>query len=126
MTFGEFQNGVLNTWTRGIMSDRDRLLNAVLGIVGEGGEYADMIKKQEFHGVPADRDKVFKELGDVLYYVTAAAFEHGFTLEHVAETNNKKLAARYPNGFKLGGGIREEENGIQPTGVRFSQTTGSA
>ena len=125
MTFDEFQDGVLNTWTRGVMSDRDRLLNAVLGLAGESGEYADMIKKQEFHGVLADSDKVLKELGDVLYYLTAAACEHGFTLEHVAITNNKKLAARYPNGFKLGGGIREDENGIQPTGSGLPQTTGS-
>jgi NTP pyrophosphatase (non-canonical NTP hydrolase) len=116
MTFGEFEAGVVRTWDCG-KTEKDRLLNAVLGIAGEAGEYADMIKKQEFHGVPADRDKVLKELGDVLYYVTAAAIEHGFTLEHVAITNNKKLAARYPDGFKFGGGNRSDDHGVQSAGA---------
>ena len=105
MTFDDYQTGVKVTWDCG-KTDKDRLLNAVLGIAGESGEYADLIKKQEFHGIPADPIKVLKELGDILYYVTAAAMEHGFTLHQVAVTNNQKLAARYPEGFKLGGGIR--------------------
>ena len=122
MTFNEYQYGVLRTWDFG-KTDRERLLNAVLGIAGEAGEFADLIKKQEFHGVPADRDKILKELGDVLYYITAAAVEFGFNLEYVAVTNNKKLAARYPGGFTFGGGIRGDEDGIQPSGSGVSQTS---
>jgi NTP pyrophosphatase (non-canonical NTP hydrolase) len=106
LSFSRYQNGVVKTWDCG-KTEKDRLLNAVLGIAGESGEYADLIKKQEFHGIPADSRAVLKELGDILYYVTAAAMEHGYTLEQVAITNNQKLAARYPEGFKLGGGIRE-------------------
>lgn len=125
MTFSDYQDGVVKTWDCG-KTDKDRLLNAVLGIAGEAGEFADLIKKQEFHGIPADRDKVLKELGDVLYYVTAAAIEHGFSLEQVAEANNKKLAARYPGGFKLGGGIREDDHGHQPGRTGLHQAPGES
>jgi NTP pyrophosphatase (non-canonical NTP hydrolase) len=123
MTFNEYQDGVVKTWDCGKL-DQERLLNAVLGIAGESGEYADLIKKQEFHGIPADPRSVLKELGDILYYVTAAAIEHGYTLEQVAITNNQKLAARYPQGFKLGGGIREEDHGPQSERTRIHSTSG--
>jgi NTP pyrophosphatase (non-canonical NTP hydrolase) len=116
MTFGEYQDGVLATWNSN-QSERDRKLNATLGIAGEAGEFADLMKKDAYHGVPADRDKVLKELGDVLYYVTIAAYEHGFSLEQIAVANNKKLAARYPAGFKPGGGIREDSHGVQSAGA---------
>lgn len=106
MTFDEYQVGVLSTWNS-TQSEEQRLLNATLGIAGEAGEFADMVKKHVFHGVPADRDKILKELGDILYYVTVAAYENGFNLATVARTNNDKLAARYPQGFIKGGGIRE-------------------
>lgn len=106
LSFDEYQHNVIKTWDCG-KTPKDRLLNAIMGIAGEAGELTDLIKKQEFHGVPADRTKVLKELGDVLYYVTAMAIEHGWSLEVVAATNNAKLAARYPQGFVKGGGIRE-------------------
>lgn len=116
MTFGEYQDGVLVTWNS-TQDETARKLNATLGICGEAGEFADLVKKDTFHGVPADRDKVLKELGDILYYVTVTAYEFGFNLEHVAVTNNKKLAARYPNGFVRGGGIRSDDHGVQSTGA---------
>lgn len=116
LSFDEYQQGVLYTWNS-TQDETARKLNATLGICGEAGEFADLIKKDVFHGVPADRDKVLKELGDILYYVTVNAYEHGYTLEHVAVTNNKKLAARYPNGFVKGGGIRSEEHGAKSTGA---------
>lgn len=121
MTFSDYQLGVLATWNAAPPLN-DRQLNATLGVAGEAGEFADLMKKVHFHGVPLDRDKVLKELGDVLYYVTIAAYEHGFDLEDVAIANNKKLAARYPGGFRPGGGIREDAHAAQSTGVGLSQT----
>lgn len=122
MTFGEYQNGVIQTWNA-TPSDRERKLNATLGIAGEAGEFADLMKKAHFHGVPVDLDKVLKELGDVLYYVTIAAHEYGFSLEQIAVANNKKLAARYPGGFKTGGGIREDDHATQSTGIGLHQAS---
>jgi NTP pyrophosphatase (non-canonical NTP hydrolase) len=107
LSFEEYQQGVLATW-RSSQSEDMRKINATLGLAGEAGEFADLIKKWMFHGLKDDgfREKVLLELGDVLYYVTVCAYEHGFNLEHVAVKNNEKLAARYPEGFKPGGGIR--------------------
>lgn len=86
-----------------------------LGIAGEAGEVADIIKKVLFHDNltigegfvnSPRRDDMCKELGDVLWYVAAVASDWGFTLEEVAQGNIDKLAARYPNGFVKGGGVR--------------------
>jgi NTP pyrophosphatase (non-canonical NTP hydrolase) len=66
----------------------------------------ELIKKDQFHGKPYTTDLLVKELGDVLYYLTALCELHGTTLEHVAEVNNAKLRARYPEGFVTGGGNR--------------------
>jgi NTP pyrophosphatase (non-canonical NTP hydrolase) len=42
-----------------------------LGLTGEAGEVADLIKKAVFHRHPFDREALIKELGDVLWYVAA-------------------------------------------------------
>lgn len=105
MTFEEYQAGVAATWNHS-PEIRDQIVNAALGVAGEAGEFADLIKKIRFHGVPQDDDKIVKELGDVLYYVTVSAAIHGYSLEEIADKNNKKLAARYPEGFVKGGGNR--------------------
>jgi NTP pyrophosphatase (non-canonical NTP hydrolase) len=47
----------------------ERLENAALGLIGEAGEIADLIKKHRHHGHPLDRDKVIDECGDLLWYV---------------------------------------------------------
>ena len=42
-----------------------------LGLVGEAGEVADLVKKHIGHDHPLDRSKAVKELGDVCWCVTA-------------------------------------------------------
>lgn len=71
-----------------------------LGIAGEAGEVADILKKHYGHGKPFDRAHFIQELGDVLWYVTALAYSVGSDLEEVARVNDAKLRARYPDGFK--------------------------
>jgi len=73
--------------------------NFALGIAGEAGEVADYIKKVLYHGHPIDKDKLCKELGDVLWYIATLAENAGLTLEEVARANIDKLWARYPDGF---------------------------
>lgn len=46
------------------------LKNGALGLVGEVGELADPVKKARYHGHDMDRDKMVRELGDVLWYVS--------------------------------------------------------
>jgi MazG nucleotide pyrophosphohydrolase domain len=42
-----------------------------LGLLGESGEVADLVKKFTAHGKPFDAARLSEELGDVLWYVTA-------------------------------------------------------
>jgi NTP pyrophosphatase (non-canonical NTP hydrolase) len=70
-----------------------------LGLTGESGEVADMIKKTLYHGHLIDIEKLIKELGDVLWYISVMAETLDIPLEKIAEQNIAKLAARYPEGF---------------------------
>lgn len=72
---------------------------AALGIAGEGGEVADLIKKAEYHGHVLKPVEVAKELGDLLWYIATMADGIGWTLSDVARLNVEKLRARYPDGF---------------------------
>lgn len=81
-------------------SMRDALANFGLGIAGEAGEAADLIKKHLFQGHPLDREKLKAELGDVLWYVAGIATKAGLDLSGVAQGNIDKLRARYPDGFE--------------------------
>lgn len=74
----------------------------VLALAGEAGEVANQLKKalRDSTGRPVtltkdERYKLLLELGDVLWYVTAAAGELGTSLEGVAQLNLDKLEERY-------------------------------
>ena len=72
----------------------------LLGICGEAGELADVVKKQWGHGHEAPpMDELIDELGDLLWYITRFASIHGIDLEDIASQNIQKLKARYPDGF---------------------------
>lgn len=75
------------------------IFNAALGLTGEAGEFADLVKKINFHGHTQDNDHLIKELGDVLWYAALAAQILNTDLETVMQKNIDKLLARYPNGF---------------------------
>jgi NTP pyrophosphatase (non-canonical NTP hydrolase) len=81
-------------------------LNAALGLAGESGEVAELIKKELFQGRAYEPARMLEELGDVLWCLDCMAEVHGFTLEDVARANVAKLRARYPDGFVKGGGVR--------------------
>lgn len=70
----------------------------VLGLNGEAGEVADMLKKMLRNDEPLARNpndaKLKEELGDVLWYVARIAAEKGWSLQDVADTNIAKLKAR--------------------------------
>jgi len=70
-----------------------------LGLAGEAGEVANIVKKiqRDHGGVINDeiREKLKDELGDVLWYISACADELGITLDQIAEHNVQKLAKRH-------------------------------
>jgi len=75
--------------------DIDLLVMSALGIGGEAGEYIELVKKHRFHHKPLNAEDAKSELGDVLWYVAAAAAANGMTLSEVAEYNIAKLRARH-------------------------------
>jgi NTP pyrophosphatase (non-canonical NTP hydrolase) len=70
-----------------------------LGLAGEAGEVANIVKKiqRDFGGEITEetRQKLKDELGDVLWYISACADELGLTLAEIAEFNVEKLAKRH-------------------------------
>ncbi|NOZ70533.1 MAG: nucleoside triphosphate pyrophosphohydrolase family protein [Chloroflexi bacterium] len=98
MKLNEYQQLALRT--AGNHGELDRtLMYTALGLNGEAGETAELIKKAFFHGHELDREALKKELGDVLWYLAVMADALGMPLEEVAQHNIDKLARRYPQGF---------------------------
>ena len=81
------------------LTERQRLVQSALGLAGEAGEFADLVKKIEFHGHSPFVSDLTSELGDVLWYLAAACDALGVDLDAVAEQNLAKLERRYPEGF---------------------------
>lgn len=99
MTMTEYQLAVERT----LKSDHDpamKRLAVTLGLCGEAGEVAEIVKKRYLHGRPMDVAKLAEELGDVLWYVAGVASSYGIELSDVAEFNIDKLKQRYPDGFQ--------------------------
>lgn len=72
---------------------------SAIGLAGEAGEVVDSIKKGIFHRHGLEKEKIEKELGDVLWYVAALCTKLDIDMESVMQKNIDKLLARYPNGY---------------------------
>ena len=70
------------------LSERDILINGVMGLCGEAGEVIDLVKKHLAQGHPLDRTALAGELGDVAWYLAETAHVLGFTLEDAARDLN--------------------------------------
>lgn len=90
------------------LGDLTGLLYVTLGLNGEAGEVAEQVKKalRDDNGVitAERREKLTKELGDVLWYLARAAAELDLDLGHVADFNLAKLASRANRGVLAGSG----------------------
>lgn len=78
------------------------LLTAAIGLSSEGGEFSEIVKKILFQGKRMDQSVRFhmeRELGDVLWYLANACTALNINLQQVMEENERKLQARYPDGF---------------------------
>ncbi len=98
LTFSEYQKLAQKTANHSLPKEQ-RLAIAGLGLSGESGEVADIIKKAYGHGHPMDMVHLKDELGDVLWYLQELCEVAGLDLSEVAEYNINKLADRYPDGF---------------------------
>ena len=111
MQVNDYQNSALR-FINTALSDDEQLLNAFLGLSGEAGEAADLLKKILFQGHQDESgEHMLRELGDVAWYLSLAAHVCGYSLEEVFEKNIEKLSARYPNGFTVEKSVgRSEED----------------
>ena len=84
------------------------LVYTSLKLNGEAGEVAEKVGKimRDKESILTEDDKTLlvKELGDVLWYVSAAANELGFSLNEVARRNIAKLQDRQARGTLSGSG----------------------
>lgn len=110
MNFNEYQNAAMRTANK--LNNVDLLMNAALGICGEGGEVADMVKKSAFQGHSLNVTHVAKELGDVLWYLAIGARAIGIDFDEIARMNVEKLKKRYPDGFESELSIHRKEGDI--------------
>ena len=98
MQFDDYQELAARTLGRD-RTHEQQLANAALGLTGEAGEVAEVIKKHLFHATPLDQDALAKELGDCLWYIGAFATVLGLSMDDIAQRNIDKLRKRYPEGF---------------------------
>lgn len=98
MNFTSYQKNASKTSGQSGQTAR-RLMVATLGLAGESGEVADLVKKHIGHGHELDLYALEKELGDVLWYVAEICTALDLELSEVARANISKLKARYPEGF---------------------------
>jgi NTP pyrophosphatase (non-canonical NTP hydrolase) len=74
--------------------DRNPLL-LTLGVCGEAGEVAEIIKKGHRVDREVDLPHLKEEIGDVLWYLAVLADTYGFKLSNIAKYNIEKLNERY-------------------------------
>ena len=88
---------------------RETLSNIALGLCGECGEVADIIKKHLYHGHDLDINELVLEMGDVLYYLCWLCLELGIDFSEICFANMAKLNERYPDGFDSEKSIHRKE-----------------
>lgn len=112
MTINEYQTAALRTAQTDKLTASDLLLNSALGLCGESGEVADLVKKHRFQGHDLDFDHVAKELGDIAWYLAVGAYAIGYDLESILQMNVDKLKARYPDGFSTDRSLHRDKNDV--------------
>ena len=111
MNINEYQQLAMRTSNK-LITPNGHLLNGALGLAGESGEIADLVKKHEFQGHPLDYQHIAKELGDICWYIAETATAIGYDLEHIMQMNIDKLKARYPEGFDAERSLHRQKGDI--------------
>lgn len=110
ITVDEYQHMVAQT---AIFSKEIGLTYCTLGLTGEAGEVAEKVKKlfRDKEGVvtPEFVHDVTRELGDVLWYITALGSTLGISLQDVMKENHRKLNKRLATNTIHGDGDNREE-----------------
>ena len=112
MIINEYQTAALRTAQTDKLTASELLLNSALGLCGESGEVADLVKKHRFQGHDLDSEHIAKELGDISWYLAVGAYSIGYDLETILQMNVDKLKARYPDGFSTDRSLHRAENDV--------------
>ena len=107
MNLDEYQQAALRT-VNPSLDDRDRLLDASVGLVEEAAELLGLVRKRVFQHRDIDAARLTEELGDVLWCLAVTAHTLGIPLSRIAQANQEKLQHRHPDGFKPDGRSVEE------------------
>ena len=106
LTFEEYQRESRKT---AVYPGRgNNFIYPALGLAGETGEVLEKIKKiiRDKAGKLDEetKEKIAKELGDVLWYIAQLCTELGLSMEEVAKQNLEKLFSRKERGVLQGEG----------------------
>ena len=72
MTINEYQKLAMTTLNPAL-SEKDVLINGVMGLCGESGEAIDIVKKWLAQGHELNKEKLAGELGDICWYLAETA-----------------------------------------------------
>lgn len=110
LTFNSYQDQAESTaiYPEAGTGSFNALSYALLGLTNEAGEVAGKLKKvwRDKGGIIDSEaaNGIAAELGDVFWYIAAAATELGFSLEEIAGDNLAKLFSRKERGVIGGSG----------------------
>ena len=108
MDIREYQEKAKRTVNTNLQDD-DQLSNLCMGLCGESGEVVDYLKKYLYHGHKLEKEKLFEELGDIMWYLTNIATLFKLPMDNILDVNIKKLEERYPEGFSEEKSINRKE-----------------
>ena len=111
MEINEYQTLAMTTLNPAL-SQKDVLINSVMGLCGESGEAIDIVKKWLAQGHQLDKEHLAKELGDIAWYLAEAATALDLNLEDILEASIEKLKKRYPEGFDIHRSLERNEKDI--------------
>ena len=101
LAFSDYQEQAYQT---AVYPESAKVFYPILGLLGEAGELANKAKKLIRDGKELDIDDAAKELGDILWYVSAVAYDLGIDLGYIADRNLQKLFDRMERGVIGGSG----------------------
>ena len=96
-----YEKDVLRTEQPEFRNDiKKALVAGALGLNGEAGETAEVVKKAVIQGRGLDSEELIEEAGDTLYYLCYLLIKAGSSLEECIAKNVEKRQEKFPKGFK--------------------------
>lgn len=93
-----------------LTAEQSRMLNWCIGLSGEVGEVMELVKHHIWAEEPLDKMSLAKEIGDVLWYVSALCTTNEIALDDAALLNIEKLNHRYGGTSTYSNDLRRERH----------------